>query len=147
MKRLLSIAAAMCVVACRTVDHTAIADGSYHYEHDLIKQVGGTSHFTGADGMSDTADLNASLKQTLQMATSLGLGAIGLLTVKAQELTKRLASHDLALTDRAKIQADLATTLKQLDTQLAAQGLTNQANHFQTAVNAGLFTSVPLPTR
>lgn len=147
MKKFLSIAAALCVVACRTVDHTAIADGSYHYEHDVIKQVGGTSHFTGADGMSDTADLVASLKQTLQAATSLGLGAIGLLTVKAQELTKQLATAQAGSTERAQIAANLQTTLKQLDTQLAAQGLSNQATHFQTAVAAGLFTPVPLPTR
>lgn len=147
MKHLLPLLAVVAMVSCRTMDHVAIADGSYHYEHDHINQVGGTSHFTGADGSSDTADLNASLKQTMQTVTTLGLGGLSYLTAKAQELTKQLATAQAGSTDRAQIAANLAVTLKQLDTQLATAGLANQATHFQTAAASGLFTAVPLPTR
>lgn len=138
---------ALALISCRTLDHTAISNGNYHYEHDIAKTLGGSTHFTGADGASDTTDHNASFQVGAQTAGTVATGIIGLLTVRAQELTTQLANAQAGSTARATISANLATTLKQLDTQLAAQGLSNQATHFQTAVNAGLFTAVPLPVR
>lgn len=131
--------------SCQIAQHEAHS-GANKWEKDTLLTLGGSTHTTGADGFSNTTDHNASFQVGAQAAGVAVTGIVGYLTQKSADLTTQLANAQAGSTARAQISANLQATLKQLDAQLASQGLTNQANHFQTAVNAGLFTASPLPT-
>lgn len=115
--------------------------------HDMYNNkytsVGGDADVTFPGGGHMTHSHTASFQHFTQMVTTVA----GSIAVSAVSKAKT-ASDNLAATTQAKNASDAATANAKIsaDAAAAAQKGANQAAHFQTAAQSGLFTPVPLPT-
>jgi hypothetical protein len=117
---------------CVVYQHEAQSK-SGNYERDLIVSVGGTSSQKGADGSTFVHDHQASFKDAAQGAVSVAGGLAAASVSKAKTAS-----------DNAAATAQQAATLK---AQMEQARIAAQSSRFSQAAGAGLFTSVPLPTR
>lgn len=111
--------------------------------------LGGASHkYTSLGGdatveFSNGSRLTHSHTASFQHFTQAVVGISGSLAVASVSKAKT-ASDNLAATTQAKNASDAATANAKITADAAAQA--DNAAHFQTAAQNGLFTPVPLPT-
>jgi len=149
MKSFLSFLLVCLLMAC--ADTTTVVTGykgkqPIGYVKTSQRMWGTLNYSNSLYGIIQTGELNIGFQQFTSMVTSLVAAYAAFDLAKAQQITQQLKDAGATQTQLAQINATAA-----VQSQTIAAGVTNattaaKLSHFQTAVGAGLFTPVPLPT-
>jgi hypothetical protein len=129
----------LALASCQMVSHEA-HNGTGKWEKDFAMTLGGTTHTTGADGWANSTDHNQSFQVGAQAATTI-IGGIA-----AGQVSKAKTASDNATATAQQANTN-ATAVQQAQIQAQSAAAAAKAATASKAIDAGLFTPVPFPTK